>query len=114
MTTDREWAYLDKARELRKALRQPSKLRDRMTLRSILAQHGWYEITEPEEGEGEAIVHIDDVETHINGFVMHDGVVFDPGEDNIYIYFRNFDSTSAFIAAVRDEFDKLVKEWYPE
>jgi hypothetical protein len=104
--------YLRKGYEMRKANRNVQYLQDQLHLRNVLASHGWYEIPEPEEGEGESIVHTNDLELAIRGYVMGDSIVFDPGEDNFHIRRSDYLSDRLFIQAVRKTFDMLVKEWY--
>lgn len=101
------------AYDVRKANRTVEYLEGQMRVRNILAAHGWYEIPEPEEGEGESIVHTDDLEVSIRGYVLDDSVVFDPGEDFFRIRRDDYPSDRLFILAVRKTFDILVKEWFP-
>lgn len=100
--------------DILRALRQPDKLREELGLRNALASYGWYLINEPEGNGGEAWVHIDDVETYIVGYILPHALIFDPGEDYVHISRKDFESTADFVAAVRGEFDKLVRDWYPE
>lgn len=102
------------ASAIRKSQRTEKFLWDQLALRVALAQAGWFEIPEPENGEGEAIAHVSDLETYIVGYVMNDSVVLDPGEDYVRIYARDYISSALFVEAVKREFDRLVKEWYPE
>lgn len=104
--------YLRRGYEMRKANRNVEYLRAQLRLRNVLASYGWYEIPEPEEGEGESIVHTNDLELSIRGYVLNDSIVFDPGEDNYRIRREDYLSDRLFIQAVRKIFDLLVKEWY--
>jgi hypothetical protein len=105
-------AYLQRAYDLRKEDRSPYRIQARHRVMNILAEAGWYEILEPEEGEGTAIVHISDPETHINGFIHWDGIWFTPAEDSIAIRLQHFNTTQDWLKAVQHIFDELVWEWF--
>lgn len=106
--------YLHIGYEKRKELRQPDKLRSHLALSAELGKHGWHEIIEPEEGNGTAIVHTRNVEIYIVGFIMFDGVVFDPGEDYVYLHVSDYPTFQEFVDAVDRFHTKLVKEWFGE
>jgi len=87
---------------------------DQLALKVALAQNGWFEFPEPEEGLGTAIAHQSDFETYIVGYVNNDSIVLDPGEDFVRIYARDYLTLELFIEGFKTEFDRLVKVWFPE
>jgi hypothetical protein len=87
---------------------------DQLALRVALAQRGWFEFLEPDEGDNTAIAHTNDMETYIVGYVLNDSVVLEPGQDYVRIYARDYITADLFVVALKTEFDRLVKEWYPE
>ncbi len=101
----------EKQYQVRLANLTKEKLRAQLAIRVALASYGWYEITEPNEGN-EALSHTDDLETFILGFVTYEGIVFEPGEDNIYIKVADYPTFREFVEAVKTEHARLVKEWY--
>jgi hypothetical protein len=107
-------AYIERGREVRRSHMNEEYLSMQLTLKIALAQRGWYEFLEPDEGENTAIAHQDDFETYIVGYVLDDSVVLEPGQDHVRIYARDYLTADLFVVALKTEFDRLVKEWYPE
>jgi len=112
MTDDKYQGFYERGREIRKSQSTEEFLRAQLNLRNHFAHFGWFEFTEPEEGEGTCIAHTSDLETYIVGHIMNGYVVLDPGDDFVRLNFNDFSSVFAFMEEFKREFNRLVKDWY--
>lgn len=106
--------HIERGRDIRRSFMNEEYLSMQLTLKLALARNGWYEFLEPDEGESNAIAHESDFDTYIVGYVTDKAVIFDPGQDYAAINASDYITEKLFIQAVKTEFDRLVKEWYPE